>query len=167
MDRNTGVEMAAPALHRRTLHRDDVGGRCREASLILAQRGLCKALGKPVDGWKSAGAAEAYRCVLHDTGREVLDARKAVVVRRGVSAEKVREALAERGKLSLGELVRLRVRYFTDGLALGSREFVQEVFGANRGQFSPKRQRQDGAQRISESETELYAMRRLRTRAVG
>ena len=132
-----------------------------------AQRGLCKALGKPVDGWKSAGAAEAYRCVLHDTGREVLDARKAAVVRRGVSAEKVREVLAERGKLSLGELVRLRVRYFTDGLALGSREFVQEVFGANRGQFSPKRQHQDGAQRISESETELYAMRRLRTRAVG
>ncbi|MGV3662055.1 MAG: transposase [Prosthecobacter sp.] len=129
-----------------------------------AQRGLCKALGKPVDGWKSAGAAEAYRQVLFASGTEVLDARKEKVVRAGVSVEKARAVLAERGKLGLGELVRLRVRYFTDGLALGSREFVEGVFEANRGMFGPKRK--DGARRIGESETELYAMRRLRVRAV-
>ena len=42
MDRDAGVEMAAAALHRRALHRDDVGGRRREASLVVAQRGLRK-----------------------------------------------------------------------------------------------------------------------------
>ncbi|MGV3662597.1 MAG: transposase [Prosthecobacter sp.] len=129
-----------------------------------AQRGLCKALGKPVDGWQTAGAAEAYRCILHDSGREVLDARKENVVRAGVSVEKVRAVLAERGKLSPGELVRLRVRYFTDGLALGSREFVEEVFAANRELFGPRRK--DGARRIGESQAELYSMRRLRLKAV-
>jgi putative transposase len=40
-----------------------------------AQRGLCKAIGKPVDGWQTAGAAEAYRCILFDEGREVKDAQ--------------------------------------------------------------------------------------------
>jgi hypothetical protein len=34
-----------------------------------AQRGLCKAIGKPVDGWQSAGAAEAYRSILYVEGR--------------------------------------------------------------------------------------------------
>ncbi|HEY1048125.1 MAG TPA: transposase, partial [Prosthecobacter sp.] len=130
-----------------------------------AQRGLCKAIGKPVDGWQSAGAAEAYRCILHDSGREVLDARKEKVVRHGVSTEKVREVLAERGKLSLGDLVRLRVRYFTDGVVLGSKAFVEGVFEAQREKFSPKRK--DGARRIRESEAPLYALRQLRLRAVG
>lgn len=130
-----------------------------------AQRGLCKAMGKPVDGWQAAGAAAAYRCLLHDSGREVLDARKEKVVRAGMRAEKAREVLAEHGKLSLGELVRLRVRYFTDGLALGSREFVESVFVTNRDLFGP--QRKEGARRIAESATELYSMRRLRQHPVG
>ncbi len=93
-----------------------------------AQRGLCKALGKPVDGWQSAGTTEACRCLLHDMGREVL---------------------AERGKLALGELVRLRVRYFTDGVVLGSKTFVEGVFQSQREDFSPKRK--EGARRIQQS----------------
>ena len=49
-----------------------------------AQRGLCKAIGKPVDGWQTAGAAEAYRCILFDEGRKVKDAQNETVVERGV-----------------------------------------------------------------------------------
>ncbi|MBL9131253.1 MAG: transposase, partial [Verrucomicrobiaceae bacterium] len=55
-----------------------------------AQRGLCKAIGKPVDGWESASAAEAYRCILYTEGREVKDAQNQKVVERGVSAENAR-----------------------------------------------------------------------------
>ena len=62
-----------------------------------AQRGLCKAIGKPVDGWQSAGAAEAYRCLLFDEGREVKDAQNEKVVERGVSVEEAREVLADHG----------------------------------------------------------------------
>lgn len=130
-----------------------------------AQRGLCKAQGKPVDGWRSAGAAEAYRCLLHAEGREVKDAQNERVVRRGVSVERAREVLAEKGKLSAAELVRLRVRYFTDGVALGSREFVEGVFDAQRECFGPRRK--SGARRMAECAEAFYTLRQLKAGAVG
>jgi hypothetical protein len=130
-----------------------------------AQRGLCKAIGKPVDGWQRAGAAEAYRCILFDEGREVKDAQNETVVERGVSGESARVVLAERGKLSPAELVRLRVRYFSDGAILGSKAFVEGIFEAQREQFSPKRKR--GARRIRESAEPFYALRTLRRTPFG
>ena len=125
-----------------------------------AQRGLCKALGKPIDGWESARAREMYRCVLFDGGREVKDAQNVNVVRVGVKVEKTKEVLKAKGKLTLGELVRQRGRYVSDGLVLGSREFVDGVFEENRDKFGPKRK--DGARRLSGLEEPLYSMRRLR-----
>ena len=130
-----------------------------------AQRGLCKGMGKPVDGWQSAGGAKAYRCILHDEGREVKDAQNEKVVRRGVTAETARAVLAERGKLSTAELVRLRVRYFSDGVVLGSKAFVEGIFEAQRERFSPKRK--VGSRRIAESEAPFYTLRQLRVRALG
>lgn len=130
-----------------------------------AQRGLCKAIGKPVDGWQSAGAAEAYRCILFDEGREVKDAQNETVVERGVSVESARAVLAQRGKLSATELVRLRVRYFSDGAVLGSKAFVEGIFEAQREQFSPKRKR--GARRIAEADSPLYALRQLKRAPLG
>jgi putative transposase len=130
-----------------------------------AQRGLCKALSKPVDGWKSAGAAAAYRCLLHDEGREVKDAQNEKVVRHGVSVESARAVLETKGKLSPAELVRLRVRYFTDGVVLGSKEFVETIFTAQREDFSPKRKL--GGRRIAESEAPFYTLRHLRVRPLG
>jgi len=130
-----------------------------------AQRGLCKAVAKPVDGWQKGGGAEAYRCLLHTDGREVRDGQNENVVRPGVTVEKARQVLAEKGKLSVTELVRLRVRYFSDGLVLGGKEFVESVFAENRDQFGPKRK--DGARRLSECSGELFSLRRLRQRSVG
>ena len=130
-----------------------------------AQRGLCKALSKPVDGWRSAEAAEAYRCLLHAEGREVKDAQNEQVVSRGVTTESARTVLAEKGKLSPAELVRLRVRYFTDGVVLGSKEFVEGIFNAQRDLFSPKRKQ--GARRLTESASPFYSLRQLRQRPVG
>jgi putative transposase len=130
-----------------------------------AQRGLCKALGKPVDGWKTAGAAAAYRCLLHAEGREVKDAQNEKVVSRGISAESARIVLAEKGKLSPAELVRLRVRYFSDGVALGSKEFVEGIFTAQRDQFGPRRK--IGARRMKESDAPFYTLRQLRLKPLG
>ena len=130
-----------------------------------AQRGLCKAQGKPVDGWKSAGAAGAYRCLLHAEGREVKDAQNEKVVTRGVTVESARAVLAEKGRLSPAELVRLRVRYFTDGVVLGSKEFVEGVFEAQRELFGPKRNK--GARRMAESDAPSYTLRQLRLKPLG
>jgi len=130
-----------------------------------AQRGLCKALGKPVDGWKSADAAAEYRCLLHAEGREVKDAQNEKVVSRGVTTESVRAVLAEKGKLSPAELVRLRVRYFTGGVVLGSKEFVEGIFDSQREHFGPKRKQ--GARRMTESDAPFYTLRHLRLRPLG
>ena len=125
-----------------------------------AQRGLSKVTAKPVDGWEQSGGAEAYRCLLFANGVEIRDAQNRKVMRRGVTADEARQVLKEKGKLSTAEMVRLRVRYFSDGLVLGSKEFVESVFTENREKFGPKRR--DGARRVSESESPLYALRRLR-----
>jgi len=130
-----------------------------------AQRGLCKATGKPVDGWQSAGAAEAYRCILFATGREVKDAQNEKVVQRGVSVEKAHEVMKQRGKLSTAELVRQRVRHFSDGAILGSKAFVEGIFETQREEFSPKRKR--GARRITEMASPLYALRQMKLAPVG
>ncbi|WP_395741424.1 transposase [Prosthecobacter sp.] len=130
-----------------------------------AQRGLCKALGKPVDGWKSNEAAEAYRCLLHDEGREIMDAKNAQVLTRGVTPDSARAVLAEKGRLSTAELIRLRVRYFTDGVVLGTKEFVEGIFEAQRDSFNPKRK--TGARRIAESQTPFYTLRQLRLQPVS
>jgi hypothetical protein len=130
-----------------------------------AQRGLSKVTAKPVDSWVQKGAAAAYRCLLFSNGVEVKDAQNEGVARQGLTAEAARQVLKEKGKLSRAELVRLRVRYFSDGLVIGGKEFVESVFTENRDKFSPKRR--DGARKVSESKSPLYSLRRLRLRAAG
>lgn len=81
--------------------------------------------------WRRAAAA--YRQLLYVVG----EARG--TDRPGFSYERVKDVLQGGGKLSLAELLRCRVRYFSDGVVLGSREFVEEAFARHRGHFSPKR----------------------------
>ena len=53
--------------------------------------------------------------------------------------------------MSRGELLRCRVRYFSDGVVLGSREFVESVFTVHRDQFGVKRKtgaRRDAVWRV-------------------
>jgi putative transposase len=54
-------------------------------------------------------------------------------LQEGISKKKVQKVLAQQGELSQHELLRCRVRYFTDGVVLGSRGFVNEVFEEFRG----------------------------------
>ena len=50
------------------------------------------------------------------------------------------------GELSMGKMLRCRVRYFTDGAVIGSRNFVNEAFAGARERFGPKRK--DGARKL-------------------
>ncbi|MFQ3577718.1 MAG: transposase [Verrucomicrobiia bacterium] len=82
------------------------------------------------------------------------------------SAEKARAVLKAGGRLSRAELLRCRVRYFSDGLVLGSREFVEGVFEAHRGRFGEKRK--SGGRRIrGDGEGKLYVLRDLRKSPIG
>lgn len=103
--------------------------------------------------------AAIYRAWLFERGVET-------ETRRGVSEES-RDGVRKRsGELTRSELLRCRVRYFTDGVAIGGREFVERVFRERREAFSEKRQ--GGARKIKEAPgLGLFAMRALQTKAVG
>jgi hypothetical protein len=64
------------------------------------------------------------------------------VVRKGIKKTVAAAELAqlERGRnVALRKMLRFRVRYFTDGAVIGSREFVDDVFSEARERFGPKR----------------------------
>ena len=53
---------------------------------------------------------------------------------------------------------------FTDGVAIGSKAFIENVFKERREHFGPKRK--DGARPIVEAETDVCTLRALRVQAV-
>jgi putative transposase len=82
-------------------------------------------------------------------------------LRRGFSPEAVLEVLRAKGRVALNDYVRLRVRYFVDGLVMGSRNYVNEVFEKARHRFGPKRK--DGARRMRGVQSkDLYVIRDLK-----
>lgn len=86
--------------------------------------------------------------------------------KRGFSYEKVQQILSEGGKLSKAEILRCRVRYFSDGVVLGSKEYVEGVFRKRREQFGLKRS--SGARRMRGGNWDgLCTMRDLRLEAIS
>lgn len=86
-------------------------------------------------------------------------------MRPGFSYEAVESVVALKGKLPLNEVLRCRVRYFTDGAILGSRAFVEEAFLRHREHFGVKRE--SGARVMKGAEWgELFSARQLRVEAV-
>jgi len=59
--------------------------------------------------------------------------------RQGMSREVVEAELARGGKLSVSEILRCKVRYFTEGAAIGSGGFLDQVFEENRERFGERR----------------------------
>ena len=134
-----------------------------------ARRGMCRVMERPLDSWEvkpgkaCLTAAGWYRCWLFGEGREV-EKSAYTSGRKGIATRRVQKVLEQGGKLSLGELLRCRVRYFSDGVAIGSQSFVEGVFSEWRGQFGEKRK--DGARTLHESDVGLFSLRALRVRAV-
>ena len=86
--------------------------------------------------------------------------------RAGFSCEAVKSVLESDGKLSLQQALRCRVRYFSDGVVLGSKTFVEDVFQRNREQFGLKRK--SGARPLRKAEAgDLCTMRDLRMEAIS
>ena len=127
------------------------------AGNALARKGLMSFQNKP--SWRACAAAYRLRLFVgggaaHQSGKAVLD------------KEKIKEVIAQGGELSLGQVLRLRVRHMSDGVALGTKAFVNEVFTQHREKFGKKRK--DGARPIRAlSAFGLTALRNLRVRALG
>jgi REP element-mobilizing transposase RayT len=112
-------------------------GGCKEA-----RDGLCSllhaALGSGAMSWDEV--QRNYRLQLYVQGRQKGVDAQGQPIRQGFTREEVEAVIAARGRLPIHELLRCRVRYFSDGLALGGQEFVEDVFRRYRGHFGPRRQ---------------------------
>jgi len=86
---------------------------------------------------------EGYRVWLYGQGEERREMEGGKVIKAGLKRAQVEQTRVAQGKLSLDEMLRCRVRYFTQGTVLGSRGFVDDFFRQHRQRFGTRRQ--DGA----------------------
>ena len=108
----------------------------------------------------NAAAAE-YRMNLFATAGVAGHSEKHTLTRQAIRAE-----LDRGGRLSLPEILRLRIRHLSAGVAIGSRDFVDQVFLHHRSHFSPRRS--NGARPIRGVPLpHLKTLRDLRVNAVG
>jgi len=148
----------------------------------LARAGLRRVLGMSPKMVKSAEESEGsqpmmerYRMMLFSDGEEMFTDKLETGevyqrVRKGFKRKQVKKVLASGGKLTFGETLRCRVRYFSDGMTVGSREFVDDLFQSARERFSEKRK--TGARPMrgvgwKEKQSSLYSMRHLKKNVLG
>ncbi len=123
----------------------------------MARRGIqAFARGK---SWRAMAAD--YRTQLFVTSGESGRSDKVVL-----SRDEIKKVVDEGGKLSTPELLRLRIRYLTDGAALGSQSFIAKIFETFRDRFSDKRQTGPRPVRRLNLET-LYVGRDLQTNVLS
>ncbi len=114
-----------------------------------------------------AAAAPVYRLLLYSEGEvDELPETGKKAIRAGFEQKDVEKEAARSGQMSLEEVLRCRIRYFSDGLVLGSVSFVNEVFKRNRGQFGKKRR--TGARAMKEADWRgLHVLRDLRGKRIS
>lgn len=116
------------------------------------QQGLLRIM--QMDCWTKA--SRQYRIYLMQQGQMERPGK-----RGKVSRETFLKALQQQGELPVSQLLRLRVRYFTHGLVLGSEEFVEKQFQQYRSHFGERRK--TGARPIRGlAGSGLYVIRDLR-----
>ena len=105
----------------------------------VARKGLAAALAdlKTDADWRDVGPR--YRKILFGIGEEKS-------LRPGLSRDEVAKVWEAGGKLTLAQLLRCRLRYFSEGMAIGAAGFVEQFFQLNRGAFS--KSRKTGARRM-------------------
>lgn len=118
--------------------------------------------------WSKTG--RIYRLWLYDQGevREAGDSGEAGAGwgKGGFTQAEVEAELENGGKIRLHRIIRLRVRYFSDGAVLGSAGFIESVFVRHRALFGEKRK--TGARQMKGAEWEdLRVLRDLRIDRTG
>ena len=84
---------------------------------------------------------------------------------RGLEREEVVRMILKKGRIGMDEYLRCRVRYFSDGVALGGRDYVDGIFKRFRGRFGSKRT--SGARRMRGLEPDLFTARDLKVDVFG
>lgn len=113
-----------------------------------------------VGAWRRVHAS--YRQFLYDDGKKsegegTGGTRKAGV--RTFTKEQVETVRRRGGRLSEREMLVIRTRHFTEGLAIGSKKFLNQAFQLSRQFFSERRS--DGARPIRWVDSPIHGMRDL------
>ena len=93
--------------------------------------------------WAQGGIGKEYRKLLLRAGQEVV--LNAKVVKKGMSKEKAENELAaldestRRSDRAISKVIQHRIRYFSDGVVIGSKDFVETFFHQSKHRFGPKR----------------------------
>ncbi|MFP4261128.1 MAG: hypothetical protein ACLFS1_08625, partial [Opitutales bacterium] len=82
-------------------------------------------------------------------------------------AERLEEVIRNKGKVPLQDLLRIRVRYFGDGLALGSQAFLERILRDHREAFGSQRRRVGTPLPETGDDFILHSFRNLRCRVYG
>lgn len=93
--------------------------------------------------------------------------REGKPLKRGFDRKKAARELARGGKLPQNELLRCRVRYFTDGAVIGGRAFVDGVCTALRQRFGSKRKTGARPMRGIGPDAAIFTLRDLRRSVFG
>jgi putative transposase len=155
------------------------------AGIELARKGLLEVMQKS-DGYAvNEALAETwqevmgeYRMMMVEEGaaadqeaQGVLGESKAMRRKRrnGFSASEIEKILKSGGKLSATQMLHCKVRYFTDGVVLGSREFVNRFFERMKiNRPDQHRKRTSGARKLRQvKDSEMYSLRDLRKKPLG
>ncbi len=146
-----------PADYRWSSYGEAIGGAAK-GNGKTARAGLVRALlahqgaGADADLW-AGGVSREYRKLLmagavgkseERSGRDGKMVTK--TLRKGISKQDAEGERGTDGEIPFGKLLRCRVRYFTDGAVIGSRNFVDEAFAKSRERFGIKRK--TGARRL-------------------
>lgn len=128
--------VADPKDYRYSSYGAAVGGSA--AAQAGVRRLMQAALG--IDTRLSWGKAQRlYRERLYLQGRRKGLDPEGRPLRKGFSPEQVQAVIDAGGRLPLHDVLRCRVRYFSDGLAVGGPLFLEQVFRRYRGHFGPRR----------------------------
>ena len=150
-----------PADYRWSSYGEAIGGGAKgngkkaRAGLVRAMRAH-KGVTADAELW-AHNVSREYRNILLGVSAKRLDTQvgrneqtEAKRTRHSMSAEEVKleQARDERRMVGIlfGKMLRCRVRYFTDGAVIGSRNFVNEVFAGARERFGSRRK--DGARKL-------------------
>lgn len=113
---------------------------CGYAACLAGNRSMRAALGQLFTGsCEYAEALKSYRLILFGKGHQSKGTPDSDQGR--ISTQALEQALKEGGHVPVHELLRLRIRYFSDSLALGTQPFVESVFNHHRSSFGKNRQK--------------------------
>ena len=155
-----------PAEYRWSSYGEAIGGGPK-GNGKKAREGLVRAcLGHEGAGFEAEKWQEVSRSYRRLMGMALQrqSGKRGLAVSKGLVEEMVGEEGGRQSTIPLGEMLRHRVRYFTDGAVIGSRAFVDDVFASARERFAPGRK--NGARRLrgngKPAAGVLWSMRDLR-----